>query len=75
MKIPYESLINRPHCTHIIMGSGKTVQPVKRVDFSGFEKDFREGTSAFDKTLNRMDKMLKEWPTMPAELGDLGGCQ
>ena len=68
MRIPYESLLNRPHCTHIIMGSGKTVQPVKRIDFSIFEKEFREEASAFEETLNHMDKVLKEWRIMPSEL-------
>lgn len=68
--VPYESLLNRPHCTHIVIGSAK-VQPVKRVDFSSFEKEFREGISMFDKTLNQMDRRLKEWPVMPEALMNL----
>lgn len=71
MGVPYESLLNRPHSTHIMMGPSKMIKPVKRVDFSGFEKEFREGTSAFDRTLNQMDKVLEEWPAMPEDLAEL----
>lgn len=71
MGVPYESLLNHPHSAHIVMGSGKVMKPVKRVDFSGFEKEFREGASAFDKTLHQMDKILEEWPVMPEDLAEL----
>ena len=68
---PYESLLPQPHSAPIILGSGKLVEPVKPVDFSGFEQDFREGISSFDKTLYQMDKILKEWPAMPEDLKEV----
>ena len=72
LKVPYESLLDRPHNPHVVIGSGKVVKPVKRVDFSGFEKASREGLSSIDKTLNEMDKVLKDWPSTP-EIS--GGCK
>jgi hypothetical protein len=72
LKIPYESLLNRPHCAHIMIGSAEKVHPVKRTDFSDFDKVFLEKVKMYEKTLSHTDKVLKEWPIMPKELG---GCE
>ncbi len=71
MGVPYESLLIQPHRDPIILGSDKVVKPVKPVDFSGFEQEFRETISSFDKTIYQMDKVLKNWPEMPAELKEM----
>ena len=68
MGVPYESLLVRPHRAHIIMGSGRVVQPVKPVDPSGFQEESRSILSALDSTIYKMDKILTDWPAMPETL-------
>ena len=71
LNIPYDSMLYRPHRTHIYLGSGKVVEPAQPVDFSDFEREFREAISSFDKTLYQMNKILQEWPEMPANLEEV----
>lgn len=71
MGVDYETLLTQPHSPGLYLGSGKLVQPVKAVDFSGFEKEFRNGISSFDKTIYQMDAVIKKWPTDMADLEDL----
>lgn len=66
--VSYESLLVQPHRAHIIMGSGKVVQPVKPVDPSGFQEESRSILSALDSTIYKMDKILTDWPAMPETL-------
>lgn len=68
MGVDYEALLTQPHSPGLYLGSGKLVQPVKAVDFSGFEKEFRNGISSFDKTIYQMDAVIKKWPTDMADL-------
>lgn len=65
--ISYESLIDRPHVPHLFR-SDQLVKPAEPVDFSGFEKNYRESLSSFDKTIYQMDKILEDWPVMPEDL-------
>ena len=71
LRVDYDSLINQPHQPPIYLGSGKTVEPVKPVDFSAFQQEFRGTISQFDKTIYQMEKVLKEWPDMPADLKEV----
>lgn len=62
--VDYNSLLYQPHATHVCLGTGKieSDEKVKPVDFSEFEREFRNGISAFDKAIYQMDKTLKKWP-------------
>ncbi len=70
--VPYSSLLNKPHSVHIFLVSGKAVEPVKPVDFTGFQEESRSTRSQLDKTINEMEKVLKQWPEMPADLKEDG---
>lgn len=69
--VTYDSLLSQPHRPPIYLGSGKVVEPAKPVDFSAFQQEFRGTISQFDKTIYQMEKVLKEWPDMPADLKEV----
>lgn len=69
--VTYDSLLSQPHQPPIYLGSSKTVEPVKPVDFSAFQQEFRGTISKFDKTIYQMEKVLKEWPEVPADLKEV----
>ena len=69
--VKYKSLINQPHQPPIYLGPGKEVEPVKPVDFSAFQQEFRGTISQLDKTIYQMEKVLKEWPEVPADLKEV----
>lgn len=69
--VTYDSLLSQPHHPPIYLGSSKTVEPVKPVDFSAFQQEFRGTISKFDKTIYQMEKVLKEWPEVPADLKEV----
>ena len=69
--VTHDSLLPQPHRPPIYLGSGKAVEPVRPVDFSAFQQEFRGTISQFDKTIYQMEKVLKEWPDMPADLKEV----